>query len=553
MLEVITLAATMPGTHRPTRGVNATGTEPAHKSGCMRLLHSNEEVAMASHRPAVLVVLASAMAAPVLSATAAFAQTCPPQWDARFAELGADGEVWALIEFDDGSGPALYAGGDFSTIAGERAWGLARWDGRHWSEVGGGVARGGDAGIVYGLAVWDDGNGPALFVGGFFESAGGVAANHVARWDGQEWSALGAGTDHAVQCLATYDDGRGEALYCGGPFRRAGGVALTSYIARWDGRAWEPLGDGLYGGVLGVTSLTAFDDGHGPSLFVGGSFTFAGAMELRYFGRWDGQAWTSPGEDQITYRSPGYPAHIDEMVAWDDGRGPALFLTGEFEDGQGNECIVRWDGQTFEPLPGLHFGSGHADAIAVHDDGSGEALYIGSDGAFRLLESSQTSTVGKWNGERWTALSSYPVSYVFTLRSFNDGFGPALYAGGLLRLMEPEREPINHIVRWAVPHMALMHTPLRAGRRAVLSTTCSTPGERTYFISSTRGLGSFFVPQLNVTLDLDQPHLAGSSIADEQGKASLIRTLPPGSSGRPVFLQAVEQGRKSEVGEAVIE
>jgi hypothetical protein len=32
-----------------------------------------------------------------------------------------------------------------------------------------------------------------VYVGGFFTSAGGVAANYIARWNGTEWSSLGSG------------------------------------------------------------------------------------------------------------------------------------------------------------------------------------------------------------------------------------------------------------------------------------------------------------------------------------------------------------------------
>lgn len=39
----------------------------------------------------------------------------------------------------------------------------------------------------------DDGNGPALYVGGNFTIAGGVAANRIARRDGTSGSTLGGG------------------------------------------------------------------------------------------------------------------------------------------------------------------------------------------------------------------------------------------------------------------------------------------------------------------------------------------------------------------------
>jgi hypothetical protein len=38
------------------------------------------------------------------------------------------------------------------------------------------------------MAVWDDGSGPALYVGGFFKIAGNTLANGIAKWNGTEWS-----------------------------------------------------------------------------------------------------------------------------------------------------------------------------------------------------------------------------------------------------------------------------------------------------------------------------------------------------------------------------
>src|SRR5690606_16387480 len=54
--------------------------------------------------------------------------------------------------------------------------------------------------------------GADIYVGGVFTIAGGRAANRVARWDGANWSALGAGADGLVSALAWFN---GE-LYMGG-------------------------------------------------------------------------------------------------------------------------------------------------------------------------------------------------------------------------------------------------------------------------------------------------------------------------------------------------
>jgi hypothetical protein len=78
---------------------------------------------------------------------------------------------------------------------------------------------------VYDLVVWDDGNGEALYAGGWFIATGGVATESIARWGGLSWSALsgplGNGTDLWVDAMEIWNDGSGEALFVGGGFTTA--------------------------------------------------------------------------------------------------------------------------------------------------------------------------------------------------------------------------------------------------------------------------------------------------------------------------------------------
>ena len=69
----------------------------------------------------------------------AWAQQCAPHWNPDVGQPGMDAFVFAMAVFDDGSGPSLYAGGQFESAGGQVARGLARWDGSTWSEPGGGV------------------------------------------------------------------------------------------------------------------------------------------------------------------------------------------------------------------------------------------------------------------------------------------------------------------------------------------------------------------------------------------------------------------------------
>jgi hypothetical protein len=63
---------------------------------------------------------------------------------------------------------------------------IARWGGARWY----GVGRAGMTSFVYALGVYDDGNGPALFAGAFL-AADGTVATSIAKWNGTRWSGLG--------------------------------------------------------------------------------------------------------------------------------------------------------------------------------------------------------------------------------------------------------------------------------------------------------------------------------------------------------------------------
>jgi hypothetical protein len=96
-------------------------------------------------------------------------------WDQGFSIGGVNGQVYASTVFDDGSGPALYVAGQFSLAGGVSAHNVAKWDGSSWSALGSGVT----GGTVLALGVYDDGFGPALYAGGSFSLGGG--ADHIAK------------------------------------------------------------------------------------------------------------------------------------------------------------------------------------------------------------------------------------------------------------------------------------------------------------------------------------------------------------------------------------
>jgi len=375
-------------------------------------------------------------------AAPAIAQTCQPAWDngqtPPVGDPGMNSAVLALTVFDDGTGPALYAGGSFTTAGGVSANRIAKWDGSSWSPFGSGMNN-----IVSALTVLDDGTGPALYAGGFFTTAGGLPASRIAKWDGSSWAPLGSGMNSTVSAITIFDDGTGPALYAGGDFTTAGGVSAHG-IAKWDGSAWSPLGSGvnLGSGISGtVGALTVFDDGTGPALYAGGSFNTAGGVSASRIAKWDGSSWTPLGSGMN-----GFNGSIVALTVFDDGTGPALYAGGSFTTAGGVSAsrIAKWDGSTWTPL-----GSGVSNdavfATTIFDDGTGPALYAG--GKFLTAGGVSASKIAKWDGSSWTPLGSGVMSSaIAALTVFDDGTGPALYAGGAFTTAGGL--PASRIARW---------------------------------------------------------------------------------------------------------
>lgn len=388
----------------------------------------------------------------------AAAQPCTPQFYGGFPAL--NGAVRAMTIYDDGTGPALFIGGSFTTAASGGTdvpvSRIAKWNGSNWEPVGGGVN-----GTVYALQVWDDGlgGGAALYVGGNFDRAGGQPANGIARWSGAGWHDLAGGVEYAnlsyptitivgpgeVRCIALFDEGAGPLLIVGGDFDLAG-HQFAQGLARWNGEAWSAVG--MSNPFLGfpfkpVYALAEFSDEYGRALFVGGSFSYfhgiGGTVWCPGLARWDGNRWTQPNPTQ--FGTPfdlvsGAGGVYSLSVSIDSGQ-PTLFIGGAFGGGsvtgpqlwhlRGGQFthmaapIERIGGPTGMPLGGVF-------CLLPYNDGTGPSLAIGGEFGsnqgnrlIRFTANGQYLPVGNGSGVNGP---------VYLLASIQGPVPPGLYAGG---------------------------------------------------------------------------------------------------------------------------
>ncbi len=351
------------------------------------------------------------------------ARQCTPQWE-RGSGTNLPAECRAIVQFDDGSGPALFAGLDTRNFVGALAQHVWRWDGAAWTPFGAGLG-----GEVFSLLVFDDGNGPALYAGGSFAGA----INGVARWTGASWEQVGGGVSGTVAALAVFDAGQGPELYAAGQFRTAGGVAANR-IARLTGGRWSALGDGFNSSAY---TMTVFDDGDGPALYVGGEFTQANGVAVRRVARWDGHVFADAGNGLSALNDRGF---VFTMTSSTVGGEDALYLGGsQLMIGSQQVAAARWDGQEWRSinngLPGVELMCTLREFAP--DDSTPPVLVAG--GRF-------SGSIAAWDGNRWSTIGSGASAAVRTMAVIQEEGGRRLLAGGLFESMDGVGAP--RVAQW---------------------------------------------------------------------------------------------------------
>lgn len=346
-------------------------------------------------------------------------------WEA----LGQLNSIVNAIIIYDGD---LIAGGAFTQAGGTQANHIARWDGGSWHALGQGVGyetEGVDIGYVKALTVYN-GN---LIAAGYFNEAGGIAAQRIAQWDGSSWSPLGSGIPddaylHGPHFMAVY----GGDLIVAGRFYEAGGVD-ANHIARWDGAAWHAMGEGVAGTAF--TDILSLQEYNG-SLIVGGSFSEAGGISAPNIASWDGSSWTAFGS--------GMNSIVESLLGYDGG----LVAGGGFTDAGGVSAnyIALWDGSSWSALgsgmSGGAMGVTRVTTLAIFD---GDLV---AGGAFTNAGGTGVGCIAKWDGSSWKKLGSGVSGGLYGLTSVLAmvGYGDDLIAGG--SFTSAGGETAGYIAQW---------------------------------------------------------------------------------------------------------
>jgi hypothetical protein len=123
--------------------------------------------------------------------------------------------------------------------------GIAAYDGTNWINLGGGVQSYSSLPQVRDMKFYDN----KLYVCGGFTKAGGVYADNIAYWDGNNWFSLDTnGTfDNVLNTINFFQD----TLYVGGGFWTVNGDSITS-VAKWLGGDYYEA----FGNTTGIVNKT---------------------------------------------------------------------------------------------------------------------------------------------------------------------------------------------------------------------------------------------------------------------------------------------------------
>lgn len=317
-----------------------------------------------------------------------------------------DGFISVRFIFPDSTTNKLYVGGNFDHAGNIVTGGIASWNGSKWDSLGQGVGGGYNepilaitnyhgeiyaGGFINTIMKWDGTKWDSIkgsptgilsfldvfnneLYAGFFDNS---PANMIAKWDGTKWIDLGFPYGGSfVACIAFY---KGE-LYAGGTFQNNG---ITVNIAKLTGQTWNPVGNGIKGGLSGINSMTVFNG----ELYVGGYFSKQDGNAGTAIQKWNGNAWSEVG-GSVTV--PG--GSVGQVFGLCVFRNE-LWAVGVFEYAGGvpTQYLAKWNGSEWCGLGSFISNNGINSIASLRD-----TLYIG--GPFKIIDGDTVNYIAKWTG-----------------------------------------------------------------------------------------------------------------------------------------------------------
>lgn len=349
-----------------------------------------------------------------------------PEWalykwkDQRAALVarGIRGLVNVLLATPDG----ILVGGSFTNYGNSLARNLAKWNGQEWSAVG---ETNEVPGKVEAMARDRSGH---TYLAGSFKTPRQTRANVILEGDGHRWEPLGGGL-----LFQDYTAVRGLVVTPAGEVFLGLGVwakpAFYELLLRWDGSRWHRLGS-----VKAVQALAATPSG---KVFCAGVFGDDSPAKGRHLAVWDGAEWL-PLNGDLGHPAPRASVWVSAMCAWNED----LVAAGSFLRAGDRDCrlIAKFDGSIWSPLGGGLGGGGQvmwdgSNSSGFWESGGPRCLVpFGKEllafGTFTRAGEVGVQGAARWDGTRWHPLVEEATSQVSGLISALATDGHSVVAAG---------------------------------------------------------------------------------------------------------------------------
>jgi hypothetical protein len=311
----------------------------------------------------------------------------------------------------------LYGTGFFTNLCGTPNNHIVKWDGSVWQPVGTGYPSAGHQ-LKY-LGNW-------LYFVGYQPVA--TDSNWVYQGGGTNFSKVGEGVyltgavNGTLKTANLYalEEYNGNIIACG-EFNRVGNKNISG-IMKWDGSAWDSLGGGLSGNIVGSSDLMYPHDlcKFGTDLIVAGNFLKAGGITVNGIARWDGSQWHA--------MDGGFNKAVYSVCVYNG----ELYAGGEFtlSGSTALKCVAKWNGSSWvDPGFGINYTISGMNAFVHTMRVLNTKLYL-AGGFDRVIEATtvrQGQGVFSFNGSNVDTLSGGTINREIEALAWYDG---DLYVGG---------------------------------------------------------------------------------------------------------------------------
>ncbi|MEO8086099.1 MAG: T9SS type A sorting domain-containing protein [Bacteroidota bacterium] len=309
----------------------------------------------------------------------------------HWGSLGAGLDNGAYVIVYDSARNVLYGFGSYTSDTILLNY-CGQWDGSNWAPLGSGING------IYDVneACMYRGD---LYVGGYFNSIGGITCNGIARWNGTQWLQVGIGLSAGVNSFTLLNN----ELYFASNFGPTPGfTGIAGYgIFKWDGNSIQ---------VVDTTSrlryrhLINFND----TLYSVSSLEDDTVLEDAVR-KWTGIGWEKIGLDFNRDTASAYAVTVYNSQ---------LYVAGvnSFND---KAALYKWDNTNWrKETPYLN---GNIRALQEFNG----KLYVA--GLYDYAGTLYTRSIATWDGSQWSALADTGIfGDVYCLAKSNS----LLYAGG---------------------------------------------------------------------------------------------------------------------------